>query len=184
MSLFLAIVCLGLLALLTEVACLVCRPFLERYYRESEWRASLQAAQGDLAEAKRRVDTISPAAKAVRQELARAKETLVDLERQFEEKKKTKPVVVLPAGHAVAGGTRSCFRAPVSKTLGADAEPQQAHLWRQVCFVEVWADSRAEATVEAHLQFPGGQGYRIGSFSVADKTESSAASAEREPQVA
>lgn len=138
--------------------------FFARMHREGDLRETIRLAQTDCAEARKRAEGFSGAAKAIRQEIARAKEAHDEVEREIEQRKEVPPVLVFPVGSGAGGAGSRTFRAPIGKKLKHDPEPNQKIIWSRPCFVEVSCFSAAEAKIEAHLQFPAAHGYVIGPF--------------------
>lgn len=161
----------------------VTRPLLSellaRMHREGDLREAIRLAQADCTEARKRADGSSGAAKAIRQEIARAKEAHDEVEREIEERKKVPPVLVFTVGVDAGGGGGGgrTYRAPIGKKLKHDPEPNQKIIWSRPCFVEVSCFSAAEAKIEAHLQFPAAHGYAIGPFSELNRREDAPAGA-------
>lgn len=157
----------------------VLRPMLPELFasahREGDLRETIRLAQADCTEARKRADGFAGAAKAIRQEIARAKEAHDDVEREIEERKKVPPVLVFTIGSQEnVGSAGRAFRASITKKLKPNPDPGQTIIWSRPCFVEVHCHSTAEAKIEAHLQFPASHGYVIGAFSEVNYTEGAA----------
>src|SRR5438105_13953246 len=127
MTLLLTATVVIILALAAETLILLAREFLPEIYGEAVIHVAIKQTQTDLQESRKKIDTVATAAKAVRQELARAKQAIADIEQEFETRKKVDPVLVFAIGRPgyLAEGARRCFRASLSKKLGPTAEPYQ-----------------------------------------------------------
>jgi len=172
MTLLIVLAMVAAVGLLLELTRPLLDRFLARLHREEPLRDTIRQTQADVAEATKRAETLAVAAKAVRQDVARAKQAQADLEQEFEDRKKVQPVLVFSIGTPAdqAESMTRCFRAPVTKTLRSEAEVNQTQIWSRTCFIEVCCYSAAEAKLEAYLQFPIASGYVIGPF--ADKAAS------------
>ncbi|MBV8536364.1 MAG: hypothetical protein JO128_12265 [Alphaproteobacteria bacterium] len=164
MTMVLTLMFFAFAVIAAELVVRVAPEILSQAFHEETLRASVEQVRGDLGESSKKVDTLTASLKSVRHELGRAKEAVADVERELMERSKVEPILVFSIGKSdQTVGTR-VHRAPLTKTLRPDAEPYQSQIWRRPCFVEVAAFSRAQAIVEASLQFPAGGGYKISAF--------------------
>ncbi len=134
--------------------------------REDSHEEALQKTRKDCEAAVRKSETLGASLPPVRQELARAKGALADLEREYQERQKTPELLIFAPDLDAErrDNRRRTYRAVVSKRLGDAPEATQALLWRRSCFIEVVAGNPAEALIEAKLRYPAAQGYTIGPF--------------------
>jgi hypothetical protein len=138
--------------------------------REDSYKEALQKTRKDTEAAVRKSETLGASLPPVRQELARAKGALADLEREYQERQKTPELLIFAPdldAERRDNRRRTTYRAVVSKRLGDAPEATQALLWRRSCFIEIVAGNPAEAMVEAKLRYPAAQGYTIGPFTEA-----------------
>lgn len=142
---------------------------LARLLDRESLRVDVERARADLVESSKRVDTLSTSLKAVRQELGRAREAVVDLDRELEKRGVVPPILLFSITKMEKDQGVRLFRAPLAKTLKPEAESHQSQIWRRSCFVEVTALSRAQAVIEASLQFPAEGGYKVGAFREQDE---------------
>lgn len=158
-----------LLAAAAAVAVRLAPELLRQSSQIDTLRANIEQARTDVSESAKKVETLGTSLKAVRQELGRAKEAIVDLDRELEKRGKVDPVLIFSIAKSGYAPEVRSYRAPLTKTVPAGAEPHQSQIWRRTCFVEVRAFSRAQVVVEAELQFPARGGYKVGAFVQVDE---------------
>lgn len=149
-------------ALVLEVLNVIAREFLSGVRREDALKADLHRIEEDLDTAADKIGSLKNDLRKKFADLDRAKTTFHDAEKEIARRTRVQPVLVYLLGPETGTGFR--FRAPVSKALPEEPEPNQAHLWRQQNFVEVWTGSEERARSIADEQFPAKHGYTVGAF--------------------
>lgn len=149
-------------ALVLEVVNFIAREFLSGVRREDALKADLQRIEEDLDSAAGKIGSLKNDLRKKFADLDRAKTTFHDAEKEIAKRNRVQPVLVYLLSPETGTGFR--FRAPVSKTLPEEPEPNQTHLWRQQNFVEVWTGTEEKARSIAEDQFPAKHGYAVGVF--------------------
>jgi hypothetical protein len=135
------------------------------FCREQGLQEDLVALRKDIEKSRKKLDGVMSSLPAVRQELARAKGALGDLEKELQLRQKTPELFVFSLLTDDGRGTgRKLFRAIVTKQLAEPAETGQTAIWSRTCVIELMARNATEAMADARRQFPASQGYAIGSF--------------------
>jgi hypothetical protein len=150
------------IGLVLEVLNVIAREFLSGVRREDALKADLQRIEEDLDAAAGKISSLKNDLRKKFAALDRAKTTFHDAEKEISRRTRTQPVLVYLLGPEAGTGFR--FRAPVTKALPEESDPNQALLWRHQTFVEVWTGSEEKAQSIAADQFPAKHGYTIGAF--------------------
>lgn len=165
MSLLLILAAVLVLASFIELLNQFAGEFLTEWFDDAQLKQSLTRAEKDLVDAKKKSETLTGALNGVRDELARARGAITDVDRAIAERKTALPVLVLRA--SVRGRTPRRYRAPIKRAFPESDTSSIAQLWRHAVLLEVSADSPAAAMAEARAQYPREQGYTLGSFAEA-----------------
>jgi hypothetical protein len=136
--------------------------FLATLYREAALKDSIAKAQGEIAEAEKRIQAMRTSLRNVHVDLHRATTGIEKLDAQFAERRRVDPVLAYVI--TTANKASHVFRASLTKTLPPTPEDSQVLMWAKPALVEVEADSPNEARRMALRQFPGEHGYAVGDF--------------------
>lgn len=154
-----ALVAVGLVV---EVLNFLAREFLSGVRREDALKADLKRIESDLTEAVGKMGGLKNELRKALADLDRAKSAYHDVEKEISRRQRVEPVLVYLLGQETGSGFR--FRAPVTKVLPEEPDPNQKRLWQRQNFVEVWTASEDKARTLAEDQFPAKHGYKVGAF--------------------
>jgi hypothetical protein len=162
MSLLLMVLGLvGGLAVAVELLNLFAREFFGGGRAQEAIKESIRKTQSELRAADKKLDALRATRRTVASELERAAHKIEEMEREMRRTPDVPPALIHSVATAGSGGR---YRAPLSKTLPAEADENQTLLWKNQAFVEVLAAGPEEALDAAKRQFPESHGYAIGAF--------------------
>lgn len=130
--------------------------------QEARLKETIAKTQADVAESVRQMDVAKTALRAAFADTDKVKSELIQLDRDLTQRKRVPPILIYRIGEVLHAQT--CFRAPVSKVLSTDADPEQEAIWKTPAFVETWADTPYQASRQAQHQFRPERGYAVGAF--------------------
>lgn len=154
-----ALVAVGLVV---EVLNFLAREFLSGVRREDALKADLKRIEADLTEAAGKMGGMKNDLRKALADLDRTKTAYHDVEKEISRRQRLEPVLVYLLGQEIGSGFR--FRAPVSKALPEEPDPNQKRLWQRQNFVEIWTATEEKARMLAEDQFPAKHGYKVGAF--------------------
>jgi hypothetical protein len=149
-------------ALLCEVAVHMAPELFAAHSRESALKEEVSKLHHDLSTAEKKIESMLASSKATDSEIEAARLEINRLDRDVVQRKRVPPILIYRIGPP--SPTQLRYRAPITKQLPSDAEPNQALVWRTPCVVETWAHTPRQASQQASQQFRAELGYSIGAF--------------------
>jgi hypothetical protein len=153
---------LFVLALLAESANLLGPQMFAVMGRDGALKDEISQLQRDLAQIEKKFDAAKAATAKSITEIEKLRKEASRLERELDDRRAVVPVLVYRIAQSSATLIR--FRAPISKTLPAETDSQQALIWRAPGVIETWSLSPDQAAVQAQHHFRRELGYTVGTF--------------------